>query len=406
MLIWGGGSLRKVSMIIFISTIVPVFLGANKYQLGVVLKDKLLLLILWVYVALVVSIFNGNYVHPSAMYYATEFFKIYLFCVLIIALIRTKNDIERLENVILVCFVFFAIWGIDQHFRGNVRLEGMAGSTYDSNGIASLFVLAFPLTLWKLFYSDTKIKMMVGAASLIVIIIAIIFTQSRGGLLGMFAAMFIFFINSKNKIRLVVVGLIFLFTILPFVPEDTKERYSFLESGTDTEELDYSASSRIVLSLAGLKIFQDHPVFGTGFLTFPFVKASYRSHFGSSFPQDLLDYCFSGGKVGHNTYIQILSESGSFASVPYFVILIGAFWSNYSLRKKKYEFLKNIEIKKMSDLLLCIEAGVFGHCVCNLFINNIGSLFLFVQIVIMSILRKLIVESYTKEMHRYQEGQS
>ena len=98
-------------------------------------------------------------------------------------------------------------------------------------------------------------------------------------------------------------------------------------------------------------------------------------------------------RVTHNTYIQILSDSGLFAAVPYYLLIIGAFLSNRRVRKM---VPRNNENKDILDLLSAIESGVIGFCVCLTFLNGITFVLLPVQIVVCSIIREFVVQGPDK----------
>lgn len=392
MLFWGG-SLGARSLIIVIgATLLGTIFNSPNFSIKAIMRRELLL-ILWLYIALIVSIVLSQYEVPKAYYYANEIIKLFVLCSLLTILLDNYEKVIRYENALLLCIVLLGIWGIEQHFRGNVRLEGLGGQAWgDSNGVAAMFVLFFPLAFHKLFHSeDTKIKF-IGFVSTVIIILLIIFTQSRGGLLGLIACSSVLILRSKYKMKIMIIAAFMAVIIFPFISQDYTSRMSTMES---EETLDFSAKSRLILWQAGLKVFRDNPIFGTGFMSYPIAKMQYEDEFFD------LDPDFRSGvfrtynpKVAHNTYIQILSDGGLFAFIPYFLLIFGTFQKNRTVRKEYSLTGKN---KNMLMMLLNIEAGIIGFCVCSIFMNSITAVFLPVQIVISLIIRDFITKATSEK---------
>ena len=399
MLVWGSGAVAKVFIIVFGATVAAVILHGKKFRFETALLNREVLLLLWFYFALIVSILLSSYKIDGQYMYANEIFKASFLGFLIILLIDSKENINLFENVLMLCIAFLGIWAIEQHFLGNVRLEGLGGSAYpDSNGVAAIFVLYIPLSLRLLFDIDSirfkKINLdgiklrIIGLTLFCISFFTIIFTQSRGGLLGLLITFSYYTIKSRSKLKIFINIIISCSLLFPFVPQETLDRYATMKkfSGTsELDELDYSGGSRIILTLAGLKIFRDNPLFGTGFLSFNYAKMKYKSEFDNS---DLVDYAFVVGRVGHNTYVKVLSEGGLFAAIPFFLLIFGIFFKNESLRRKVQWSKKN---KDMFSLLSSIEAGIIGHLACIFFIDAVTAILLYIQIFVSSAIRKTIL---------------
>lgn len=397
MLFWGGSAGAKSLIIIICITILGAIFNSPNFSIKAIMRRELLL-ILWLYIALIVSIVLSQYEVPMAYYYANEIIKLFVLCLLLTVLLDNYEKVIRYENALLLCIVLLGIWGIDQHFRGNVRLEGLGGRAWgDSNGVAAMFVLFFPLAFHKLFYSeDTKIKL-IGFVSTVIIILLIIFTQSRGGLLGLIACSSVLILRSKYKMKIMIIAAFMAVIILPFISQDYTSRMSTMQS---EETLDFSAKSRLILWQAGLKVFGDNPIFGTGFLSYPIAKMQYEDEFFHLDP-DVRSGVFRTyrPKVTHNTYIQVLSEGGLFAAIPYFLLVFGTFQKNRTVRKEYPLTGKN---KDMFILLSNVEAGIIGFCVCIIFIDSITAVFLPVQIIISYIIRDCISKTLTEKVSSFE----
>ncbi|MFQ5750682.1 MAG: O-antigen ligase family protein, partial [bacterium] len=385
MLVWGGTYISKAYFILFAVILFAAFLNSPKFRVKYALRPPLLF-ILWLYIALIVSIELSPFEMERAYYYANEIFKIFLFCFLITVLVNDDRKIKRFEDVLLLCIVLLGIWGIQQHFRGNTRLEGMGGHAWpDSNGVAAMFVLFFPLAVNKIVISkDFKTKLL-GIVSTMVVVLLIIFTQSRGGFLALLVCSLYLILTAKKRVIIMLLAVFVILGAVPFIGKDFKNRMSTM-GGMDS--MDDSGKSRLILWQAGLMVFRDNLIFGTGFLSYPLAKMKYEGNFNYLDPEfRSAVFRIRRPKVTHNTYIQILSDGGLFAAVPLFLLILGTFWKNRVIRKK----FPQIEVnQEMYAMLSAIEAGLIGFCVAIMFMDALTNVFFIVQIIICYNIRGII----------------
>ena len=289
----------------------------------------------------------------------------------------------------LTCFVFLAIWGIEQNYLGNYRLEQLGG--YDSNGIAAIFVLFLPLALMLSAISRSKFRKILAAISAVLLILATIFTESRGGMLGLVAGFTGIVLFSKKKAKLILLTMLLITFTIPFISHDFVKR---METMRSEETLGGSAKSRLYLWQLGLLIFRDNPITGTGLLSYPLEKFKYKDQFSYLDP-DFFSEIFreKDPKVTHNTYIKFLSDCGLLAALPYFLLILGTFVSNRKLRKELGSQPNEERDKEdLLNFLTAIECGILGNCISIFFIDANFDIFIYVQITICSIIRNTIRE--------------
>ena len=382
MLFWGGAQGSLLHKLVFISLAVSYLVNRGEKFLKLLCYREVLLLF-WMCFAVVISLNLSEYpLHQRAYYYAMELCKLALFGTLLAGVLLTEKRILIYERFYLGLFSFLALWGIDQHFRGNVRLEDIGD--FDSNGLAAILVLALPLGLNLAISGASKLEKYLGVASTITLVLAVIFTQSRGGLLGMAVCMLVLFLRSQSKKKFLMVGAVTAALVIPFLTESYVSRMSTISS--DREDLDYSAASRIVLWQAGLMLFKDNPVFGAGLLTFPIAVPQYKDRFGDDDP-DLIKYTFNGTKVSHSTYVQMLSEGGLFLFIPYLWLILGTLADNRRTRATT----RTQDDDRLIGLLNSIEAGIWGFCFSTIFINSLTMIFLPIQVIVSRMIRERIL---------------
>lgn len=378
MIFWGANTGSIIFKISMISTIVGFILNSKSDKYSFNCGE--FWLIVWIWIAVMASISLSSYpVNPRSWYYSFEFLKLCILSWLIIGLIKSDVDIYRVVNSLLFIATILSMWGWDQSFRGNDRLEGLGGNSFgDSNGVAAFGVLFLLIGFSRMIGYRTTRQKLLGLISFIIIAGMIVFTQSRGGFVGLLAGIVYFILISPKKKYAILLILISVIVISPLISRKYIERLDTITAGQ--EERDLSAGSRLVLWHAGWLIFLDNPIFGCGLLNFRHAKLPYKEELSGSYSDDLLDFAFKGYKVGHSTWFcQILSEGGLFLAVPYFMLILLFFLKSYKARK----IVHNIEeYNNLNYTLIGVEAGIAGYCVSISFVDALISPFLPVQILI------------------------
>ncbi|MCL1982823.1 MAG: O-antigen ligase family protein [Clostridiales bacterium] len=361
-LFWG----QDTGMILFKVSIAGALLGflrseENKTE---ALSVREWWLALWVCLAMTASVLFADLPsHPMVWSYVGDSYRALILYWLILGILREKQQALLLIDILLLMAMLFSLWGWEQHFGGNSRLESLGGQG-DSNMVASLGVLFLPLAAHKLFTAKERWQKIFGLDATILIAGMIIFTNSRSGFLGLAAASLYLLLISRKKIWIGICYFLVFLTVVPLLSDDYIARLNTIEQNTEAPEAEYSAGSRQVLWHAGWLIFKDHPIFGVGVLNFSRAKAPYRAQLEGQFDSGLLDYSFAGlqgGKVGHSTWFgQVLPEGGLFLAIPYSWLIVSFFW-----RSRRLQWVgqpPTEETRPLHDVLIGLEAGLFGYC--------------------------------------------
>jgi len=169
---------------------------------------------------------------------------------------------------------------------------------------------------------------------------AIFVTFSRGGLIGLAAVVVMYAWRRRNiwvhALLVAAIGAGVMFA------------GQYWSRGEDFSQLngDVSFQQRIATSLAGLEMFVDHPLSGVGLGCSVIAWPLYA-------PKGLYT---RGALVTHNTFVQVLSETGLLGAIP-FLLLIGL--SLYHARKLALQ-------PKTSGFGGAIEAALWGFVVCGM----------------------------------------
>jgi probable O-glycosylation ligase (exosortase A-associated) len=151
---------------------------------------------------------------------------------------------------------------------------------------------------------------------------AVIMTESRGGILTLGVLCLIFVYRSRHKLLILAVVVLCVVPVILLVQDRFVARMSTL---ANVEE-DNSASSRMRYQVAALKLWKDYPLFGVGYGTLNWVAMSPR-YLGTS---------NEGQHVIHNNYLQMATDSGTFAFlILMWQIFYSLWWLNGTAKRLK-----------------------------------------------------------------------
>jgi O-antigen ligase len=227
---------------------------------------------------------------------------------------------------------------------------------YDSNDMAALLGLVFPLAAGLVrSQRGTLRNMALGAAVLIVLVV--LASGSRGGILGLAAGAVVFTLGMKGSRRFVALGILAATTavIWAYSP-GFKDRMSTL---TDLEN-DYNTTDefgRKAVWKRGRQYIRENPIIGVGAGNFPIAEGN---HFG------VLYSGTRGAKWSnaHNAYVQVFAELGIIGGCIFIGILLAGIRS--SLRLWRGVRLRTGGWLHMPELL----AGLCAFMVSAVFLSH------------------------------------
>lgn len=250
-------------------------------------------------------------------------------------------------NLLLTAQVFvyiyhgFFIWTdlsfFDRLFLGWLRNLGWG----NINDVTFYITLTFPSYIYFIFKKQKSFYLFL----MILPIIAVFLTKSRGGYLGFFlilsASLIFIFIKGDKKFRKYIFGLISIpFCIILIAPQILTVLWSDLSTSFGNG-FDFFTGNRIYIYTEGLKIFRQYPFFGGGWLSI------------NSFAFDGRIFMF------HSTIIQSLATMGLFGAIAlgfhYYQI---AKYMGHSMHFEKYLFLFAYIATQMHGLIENVQYSV------------------------------------------------
>jgi putative inorganic carbon (HCO3(-)) transporter len=269
-----------------------------------------------------------NAVRPDLCWFRYDFYyKIIIMSLLVTVIVTDEKMLHRLLLAITLSMGFISVkFSIYSVLHGGILLQSMGyqgtGMLSDNNGLALAIGMLLPIAWYLRLTTENKyLKVaLIGIACSAVFLV--ISTLSRGNAIALAAVILMLIARSRRKI-LALVGIAMLaLPVALLVGDRFAARMATLAEGA-TEE---SAAMRPEFARAAFRMWQDYPLTGVGFGQDNFVFLS-EQYLGHPNPQ---------GLVAHNTYMQVLVDSGIGAFTVHVLLLWGTtLWLGWSASKMK-----------------------------------------------------------------------
>ncbi len=279
--------------------------------------------------------------------------KIQLFTLLTVLLIRDKFRINVLVWTIAVSLGFYGVKGgiFSILTGGQYHVFGPPGSFFEgNNGLGVALTMTLPL-LWYLYtHSKARWQRLGLLASIPLVALAIVTTQSRGAALAVGAMLGFLWLKSRHKVWLGLALIVIVPVILVLMPEAWFERMGTISN----YEEDGSAMGRINAWWFAFNLAKDYPITGGGFQVFtPELFHTYAPT-----PEDFHD--------SHSIYFEVLGEQGFVGLVIFLAYGLSLmFLGGWVIRKAN----GIPELLWARDLAAMLQVSLVGYAVGGLFVG-------------------------------------
>ena len=218
----------------------------------------------------------------------------------------------------------------------------------DGNDFSLSLNVCIPLCLFLMMETPKKMARIFWAIIVLVFVMAIVVTQSRGGTIGLVAVGTYFWAKSQRKVLTAAMAVCAVILVLLAAPPGYFER---MRTTTDTEE--GSAQGRITAWKAAFTMALSNPLLGEG-------PGNYPSAYGRVVGGPWL--------TAHSIYFLLLGELG-FSGLIWLLALI---YVNLAANRRLQRELKNHHSPRamtMAGLLSCTSASLVGFAVAGAFLS-------------------------------------
>ncbi len=269
------------------------------------------------------------------------------------AAVRDRRDAVRLLAVLVLGATIAAISAIlsppGAEAGGYERATGTVG---DPNALAAALVVGLALSISFAANRAVTVPMRaLSALSAVFCFTGIMLTLSRDGLIGLGAALILaVLVGGKwRKPALaaavtVVGGAVFYFGAI--ASSASRQRILVLGEG----------SGRLDLWTIALRMIKARPINGVGTGQFPISSAHYLLQPGLITRGDLI---LSTPKVAHNTYLNIIAETGVIGGALFIAVVVACIWCNW-LAIKRFERDRDERLELLARGLLVASGGFFA----------------------------------------------
>jgi putative inorganic carbon (HCO3(-)) transporter len=294
---------------------------------------------------------------PTTVTGALEVAKHFIFFV---SVLNTANTPGRIRtSLFLYCAAaIIPAWGTWWNYSHDLLLvEGFRGRWLgvlaDPNHDCMALVAVVPVLL---FFAIGKnqhwFKRLVGAVGVVVCLMGIIATHSRGGSLGLATSVVVFALMSRRKAIASIVVLVAAAGVLVLAPQSFWTRNETIAGYAE----DASVQGRINAWHVAFRIARERPFFGVGEAGF---LSAWKQYAAIDAP---LDHPY----VAHNLFLEVVGELGFVGLFGMVGLLLCSLWSGWRAR--------NGELGGESRALF---AALIGYLVCQLFSGYSLSWFLY-----------------------------
>lgn len=296
-----------------------------------------------------------------------------------IKLIDTKQRLHGVFKAMVLVHLVVAI--LNPQILLNPSQRGYTGSTFlgDGNDFALSLNVAVPMCLYLVFSSQKARQRWFYGAVLIVLVLCIVATQSRGGTIALATIAAYYWSRSEKKLQTgALVGAVVV-AILMFAPPQYYERMNSIS----TEE--GSAQGRIQAWKGAWAMAVDSPLLGFGGGHFPFVYGeSYRTSFDGPHVQ-----------TAHSIYFLALGEYG-FPGILFLLYFMG---SNFAANRRVYNSLgaEGSQHTDERNLIAALSASLIGFAVAGAFLSALYYPHLYLLAGLLAAGRRLVTEHGVSE---------
>jgi O-antigen ligase/Flp pilus assembly protein TadD len=286
---------------------------------------------------------------------------------LILPPLNDPNRVERLAAVLAVCAGLVALAGfftLEWPERQIINLEPitdrlphLSGSfSINYNEMAGTLLMLFPFVLAALRKADGRFKKIVFSLHLILLIVLLIFTQSRSALLGVGVISLTWLLWGRIPIRkilpVLILAALLIILVMALSPSTLLEWLSTIDAGSKQGDAPPTSwLNRLEIWQVAGQMLADYPVIGSGLYTFdPVSRANYI--YETILPSFNLTHA-------HNLFLQAGTSLGISG-----MLALAGIWVTALVRLWQVSRSENEQLRRLSAVF---AAATVGYLFFNLF---------------------------------------
>jgi len=307
----------------------------------------------WMILAVPFSAWKGGSFTEAMSYVRTDFIMLPIMA----GLATNWADCKKLIQAIAWAAVFdVAIAYLLFGTRSDRLRLNWQGSVANSNDFAAHLLLILPFVLFIVLKPGTRTLVRLFLTGTIILgILAILRTASRGALLAIVVTLVFLLLtgSARQRITVGVTAIVVTLVLITLLPADTWNRLTDFSESSQNSDISISTDVRRNLLRESIVLTLENPLFGVG--PFQFINYGNDAKTGQT-----NDYAWRGT---HNSYTQISSECGLPALGFYLAAIISTFALLAKIRKR------TTPGNEISTAAYCITVGSLAYCTAAFFLN-------------------------------------
>jgi O-antigen ligase len=226
-----------------------------------------------------------------------------------------RSVLDRLQVTFVLLVLVYATYTqmVGSSWRGRLYT---VGGFYDTNDMAAMLAIAFPLAAGLVVRSTPGRDRIVGIVATVALVLGVIASGSRGGTLALLAGAAVFALGLKGGRGMIAILAMIVGGIVAWNTASPAFRARMMT--LTNLEADYNLTSdvgRKAVWERGRRYWRENMVIGVGAGNFPIAEGDFNADLGQA-----------GWKwsAAHNAYIQVFAELGTIGGVIFMGILLGA----------------------------------------------------------------------------------
>lgn len=311
----------------------------------------------------------------------------------------TRKKLKNGAKVLLYSVAFVSVLGaIHTLVNSNLTFWGLArdsafgqlsdsgdlrygGPIAEANVWGQVLVAIVPIALYRIAMEHDLLSRLLPTAAGFFILLAMLFTQSRGAFLALIIILILIAIDMRIKsttlLGLAIIGLLLLFIVPSRYTERLKSLTTLLPSNQSAgQSMDESVEGRREKMLSGLAMFRANPFLGVGFANYSDNYWTYAGRLGLEASARNVG-SQSSARQPHSLYIEIMAETGIFGIISFLAFLGYMLHGLYQARMKNSADKTKTD-KDWSAWITSLIMSMITFLVAGFFLHGIGFRFIWV----------------------------
>jgi probable O-glycosylation ligase (exosortase A-associated) len=354
-LVWDFAYYLPFSQWVAIATLAGLVFARDRQPM-VWTRETVLLLVLWGWFCLTTM---GALYPEDARGQLERVSKILLMTFLVIPFFQDRGRLRILLLVVAGSIGFYGlkggIWVLLT--GGQYHVLGPPEDTFIStnNALALVLNMILPVLFYLAKEETRRWRRHLLYATFYASIISVLFTYSRGGLVGLLVVLGVLFLNRQNLPYVAAAALLLCVLAFGFAPDKWLGR---METIANYQE-DGSANARFTSWYVAFRLANDSPVTGGGFWGVA-NQQTYQRYLPGAPYGDLPQH------DAHSIYFGLLGEHG-YPGLALFAMLIGSTLLSLSLVRKRA--LQREDLRWAANYASMLRASILGYLVCGTFLS-------------------------------------